>query len=284
MTTLAVDLGGTRLKAGRLVDGVPVDVVACEHGGDWLPALREVVRQAAADEVALCVPGIVGGGRVRSLPGKLPGIDGADLAGLLGVRVPVLVNDAVGYGIGEAVRGAGEGLSRVLVVTLGTGVGVAVVEDGEPLGRGPLGAGVLGGQLPLSGGGLRDTAGRDTAGRTGTIEALCRADALVAHVPGADGVAAAYDALMSENPAAVQGFSRFRADLVRALTALCLAHAPDAVVVGGGAARPSLLTGVEAAVRDGLWPGQSVVVRVAVLGDAAALHGLGELVRARVGA
>ena len=253
---LAVDLGGTRLKAGRLVDGIPVGVGVLEHGGQWLEALRSVVADAAADEVALCVPGIVGDGRVLALPGKLPGIEGVDLADLLGVRLSVLVNDAVAYGLGEALHGAGDGFSRVLVVTLGTGVGVAVIEDGEPLGRGPLGAGVLGGQIPIGGSG-----GVDTSGRTGTIEALCRADALEAH-----------------------GLPRYRADLVRALAALCLAHAPDCVVVGGGAARPELLTGLEEELRSALWPGQSVAVRLAVLGDAAALHGLGELARAQVGA
>lgn len=256
MTTLAADLGGTRLKAGLLVDGAPVDVAVVEHGRDWLPALRAAVASSGADELALCVPGVVDGGRVVSLPGKLPGLENADLAVLLGLRVGMLVNDAVAYGVGEAVRGAGAGLSRVVVVTLGTGVGVAVIEDGEPLGRGPLGAGILGGQLPLGG-----DDGVDTAGRAGTIEALCRADALAAH-----------------------GIDAYRADLVRALTALCLAHAPDGVVVGGGAARPGLLDGVEARVRAGLWPGQSVVVRAAALGDAAALHGLGVLARAPVGA
>lgn len=253
---VAVDLGGTRLKAGRLVDGVPLGVRAVEHGGQWLAALRSVVADAAADDVALCVPGIVDDGRVLSLPGKLDGIEGVDLAELLGVRLPVLVNDAVAYGLGEALHGAGEGCSRVLVVTLGTGVGVAVIEDGEPLGRGPLGAGVLGGQIPIGGSG-----GIDTSGRIGTIEALCRASAVDAH-----------------------GVPRYRANLVRALTALCFAHAPDCVVVGGGAARPELLTGVEEELRSALWPGQTVAVRAAALGDAAALHGLGELARAQVGA
>lgn len=255
MNTLAADLGGTRLKAGLLVDGAPTDVAVVDHGGEWLPALRSALVSSGADELALCVPGIVDGGRVVALPGKLPGLENASLTGLLGVRVGVVVNDAVAYGVGEAVRGAGVGLSRVVVVTLGTGVGVVVIEDGSPLGRGPLGGGILGGQLPLGGGGV------DSTGRAGTIEALCRADALTAH-----------------------GIDVYRADLVRALTALCLAHAPDGMVVGGGAAQPGLLDGVEEQVRAGLWPGQSVVVRVAALGDAAGLHGLAVLAAARVDA
>ena len=246
MTPLLVDLGGTRMKTSA---GPPV-----EHGGDWLPAVRAAVAAADAEEVALCVPGIVDGGRVVSLPGKLPGIVGADLPALLDVPVRVLTNDAHAYGLGEAVSGAGRGFSRVVVVTLGTGVGVAVLEDGAVLGRGPFGGGLLGGQLPIAA-----TGGVDTAGRNGTIEALCRADALE-----------------------LSGMSQYRADLVRALTALALAHAPDCIVVGGGAAGPQLLEGVQQAVQAGLWPGQSVEVRLAELGDAAALHGLAALLRTPV--
>lgn len=271
--TLLVDLGGTRLKAG--LAGSP-DVLAAEHGGDWLAALRAVVGQLAADDLALCVPGIVDGGIVTTLPGKLPGIAGADLQALLEVPVPVVVNDAIAYGVGEATAGAGRGDTRVVVVTLGTGVGVAVVEEGRPLGKGPLGGGLLGGQLVIGTGGV------DTSGRGGTFEALCSASALVDAVPGAGDVGAAYDALAAGDPAAVQGFSAFRSCLVQGLTALSLAHAPSCVVVGGGAAQPGLLDGVEQALAGGLWAGQSVTVRAGELGDRAALAGLAALLPARV--
>lgn len=276
---IAVDLGGTRLKAALLAGTGVGEVIAVEHGGAWLAALRSVVQRFSAVEVALCVPGIVADGRVVSLPGKLEGIENAALGELLGVRVPVLVNDAIAYGLGEACAGAGRGASRIVVVTLGTGVGVAVVEDGAVLGRGPLGGGVLGGQLPLVA-----TGGADTAGRSGTFEALCRADALVAAVPEAVDVASAYALVSASGPDAAPGFSAYRAALVRGLTALALAHAPERIVVGGGAARPPLMDGLEPAVQAGLWPGQSVEVRLAERGDAAALHGLAALLRAQVSA
>lgn len=242
MTTLLADLGGTRLKAGL----APQDVVAVEHGGDWAGAVRAAVQRTGADEVALAVPGIVDRGRVVALPGKLPGLEGADLEQVLGVRVGVLLNDALAYGIGEATAGAGAGHDRVVVVTLGTGVGVAVLQDGAPLGRGPFGGGLLGGQLPLGAG-------------TATFESACRAAALER-----------------------DGLQDYRASLVRGLTALCLAHAPDCVVVGGGGARSDLLDGVQEAVTAGLWPGQSVQVRLGRLGDAAALVGLQTRTRTQV--
>lgn len=277
-TTLAIDLGGTRLKAACLVEGVPAQVHAVEHGGRWQEAVRAAAARAGADEIALCVPGLVDGGRVVALPGKLPGIEHLDLAAALALPVTVLVNDAVAYGIGEAACGAGVGHSRVVVVTVGTGVGVAVIEDGQALGRGPLGGGLLGGQLVIG----VDGDATDTSGRSGTFEAACRADSLVSAVPGAADVADAYARLAAAEPAAVQGFAAYRASLVRGLTALALAHAPSCLVVGGGGAQQGLLDGVQEALDAGLWAGQAVEVRPALLGDAAALTGLGVLLRGRV--
>lgn len=264
MTVLAFDLGGTRLKSAVLTGGVPGPVTAVTHGGAWQAALRAACDGATA--VALCVPGVVASGRVVSLPGKLPGIENADLSALLGLPVLLVVNDAIAYGVGAA-----PGPGRSVVVTLGTGVGCAVVEDGRPLGRGPLGGGVLGGQLLIG----EESGPIDTSGAQGTFEARCRADSLVASVPGAADVAAAYALVASGDPAALQGFSDYRSWLVRGLAALCLAHAPDSVVVGGGAARAELLEGLD--LRSHLWHGQSVVLRLDPLGDAAALHGLGRM-------
>lgn len=266
MTIVAVDLGGTRLKSAVLTGGMPGQVTAVTHGGEWLAALRAA--SAGASAVALCVPGVVSDGRVVSLPGKLPGIENADLEELLGVPVLLVVNDAIAYGVGAA-----SGPARSVVVTLGTGIGCAVVEDGRPLGRGPFGGGVLGGQIVIGEG----SGPVDTAGARGTFEARCRADSLVASVPGAVDVASAYALVASGDPAAVQGFSEYRAWLVRGLATLCLAHAPECVVVGGGAARPELLEGLERDLRAHLWHGQSVVLRLDEPGDAAALRGLGLL-------
>jgi glucokinase len=285
VTVVLADLGGTRLKAGRLgtvehVADHPVEHVV-EHGGDWRGALREALRVLGGSELALSVPGLVDGGRVRSLPGKLPGLQDTDLAAAVGVPVVLLVNDAVAHAVGEALAGAGRGAGRVVAVTIGTGIGVAVVEDGCPLGRGPFGAGVLGGALPLPGpvdGPL------DSAGRAGTFEARCQAASLVAAVPGAFDVTSAYALVEAGDPAAAQGLSDYRRWLSRGLGALCAAHAPEVVVVGGGAAQAALLDGLEGLVRETLWPGQSVDVRPAELGDAAALVGLHLLRRTAVAA
>ena len=280
MTDLAVDLGGTRLKAGRLEDGelAEAELLTLEHGGSWRPALEKAKEHfGPVDGVGLCVPGIVDDNRVLALPGKLRGIEGADLAAAFGL--PTLVfNDALAYGVGEAARGAGRGHQRVVTVTIGTGVGVAVVEDGAPLGRGPLGGGLLGGQIPLPG---RAGGPLDSSGRAGTFEARCQASSLLTEIPIASDLVEAYRLLDNGDAAAVAGFERYRSWLVTGLTALALAYAPSVIVVGGGAAQPQLLEGVEEALASNLWRGQSVEVRPAQLGDSAALAGLGVLLQRR---
>lgn len=282
---LAIDLGGTRVKAAVLADRTPGAVVVVDHGGagleEALLCVAQLVEQLAPQgcaRVAMCVPGLVDDdGRVVALPGKLDGAVGADLVGWLerhtGGRA-VVVNDAIAYGIGEAADEPG----RTVVMTIGTGVGTAVLEAGRPLGRGPLGGGQLSGQLPLTADGPRDT-----SGRAGTVEAWCRASRITDEVRAAgcdvDDVPSAYAAAAAGDPLAQQGFAAYRGWLARGIAALCLAHAPDTVIVGGGPVRPDglLLDGLAELVDPLLWSGQEVVVRAARHGDAAALVGLAVL-------
>ena len=284
---LAIDLGGTRIKAAVVEDGRPGQVLAVEHGATTIDeafaCVAEVVERlvpGGCDAVGMCIPGLVDEGRVVALPGKLEGAVGADLIGwlegLTGGRAMV-VNDAIAYGVGEARDHDG----RVVVMTLGTGVGTCVVEDGQPLGRGTLGGGTLGGQLPLT-----DSGPTDSNGRAGTIEAWCRASRLLDEVraAGADvaDVPAAYDAAAAGNPAALAGMAAYRGWLARGIAALCLAYGPSTVVVGGGPVRSDglLLEGLAGLVEPLLWPGQRVRVEAAAHGDAAALVGLATLVEA----
>ena len=289
---LALDLGGTRLKAG-LVDGATAQVHAAttaptkDLDGD---AALELLRRMATElldgqrvaGIGVCVPGVVDGGRIVSLPGKFPGIVNRDIgAGLAQAGMPVtVVNDAIAYGAGEAVYGAGAGHQRVVVMTVGTGVGVCVLEDGQPLGRGPLGGGILSGQLPL---GVPDQGARDTSGNSGTVEAVCRAAALVAEATGrgstATDVRTVYDRAASGEAAAVAAVEHYRWWLSRGIVALSHAHTPSRVVLGGGpmTAGNPVLPGLQECVDAQLWPGYRVEVALAALGDHAALVGLAHL-------
>lgn len=160
---IGIDLGGTRVKAAAFDrNGVVLhEAVQPTHDGikgadgkpAWAGAVRAVVAEmettlgARAEGVGLAAPGLVAKDQ-RSIayqPGKLEGLEGFDWTRYLEreVLVPVL-NDAHAALLGEAWRGAAAGRKDVVMLTLGTGVGGAVLADGRLL-RGHLGrAGHLG--------------------------------------------------------------------------------------------------------------------------------------------
>jgi len=288
----AFDVGGTRMKVGVVVDGVVERLEPRATSGlDGRAVVQmlavtagEIASDGGLDAVGVAVPGIVDDGRVVVLPGKLPGLVGLDIAGALAeeAQAPVLlVNDAIAAGVGEATAGAGVGHHRVVVMTIGTGIGVAVVEAGRPVGAGPWGGGLMGGHIPIA---APHEGPYDSNGGRGTIEALCAAERLMdaAHAAGCD--AADVPALLarwsSGDEAARRAVAAYRTSLEQALVALAHAHTPSVIVVAGGPVSTSpgwLLDGMTEAVSRRLWQDQHCAVVPAALGDAAALVGLATL-------
>jgi glucokinase len=288
---LSLDVGGTRVKAGLVEDTNVFDERTVDVGKTFeatLEKIRSVGRDVSAGRklpgAGMCVPGLVDErGIVVSLPGKHSGIEGYDLPGFLRDEFggkAVVVNDAVAYAVGEALAGAGVGFPRVVVMTIGTGVGVTVVESGRPLGAGELGGGILGGHIPIS---ERTEGYLDTNGRPDTLEALCLAGRIVDYANDAGGsyttVTEVYEGFQRGESAAREGATRYREHLIRGLVAVAHAHAPDAIVVGGGPLTPGnpLLDGVEGAINQRLFGSFKVELRRAELGDTAALIGVARL-------
>ena len=149
---LGIDLGGTGLRRGVVaVDGSVEDLRSVRHGGfshpmEAVERIAAVVDEATAkhgpfDAVGLGVAAWVerGTGFVTRAP-NLGWID-VPFGELLRrrLKMPVAVhNDLKAIAWGEYRFGAGAGASTLLVVFVGTGVGAAVVADGQLLlgGRG----------------------------------------------------------------------------------------------------------------------------------------------------
>ena len=135
--TLAIDIGGTRLKAGILDAGGamvkgPSRTNTPHPGGPdvVLATLMELVRPLGSfDRVSVGFPGVVRGGRTLTAPNLGTSVwHDFPLAAELGTRLgkPARVlNDASVQGLGVI---SGEGLE--CVITLGTGFGFALFEDG----------------------------------------------------------------------------------------------------------------------------------------------------------
>ena len=138
--TLAIDVGGTRLKAGLLdpAGGLVgerqrVDTPHPSPPDAVVPLLADLAAKLPGfDRISVGFPGVVHDGVVRTAPNLgTPAWAGYDLAGALRLRLgkPVRVlNDASVQGLGVI---AGRGLE--CVITLGTGFGFALYQDGKLL-------------------------------------------------------------------------------------------------------------------------------------------------------
>jgi glucokinase len=157
MTSVGLDIGGTNLKAiafsskGQIV--AEETTATDDDGSDkWLVRTRELIGSAlknlpASTPVGVAAPGLAARDKscIVSMPGRLNGLEGLNWQKWLGLDLPVpVLNDAHAALLGENWIGAAKGCSNVVLLTLGTGVGGAVMIDGRLL-QGHLGrAGHLG--------------------------------------------------------------------------------------------------------------------------------------------
>jgi polyphosphate glucokinase len=138
VNTLAIDIGGSGLKAmvldpqgAPLCDRARVDTPVGATPDEIVAALSELVRGLPAyDRVAAGFPGMVRDGLVRTAPNLgHDGWRGFDLAAALATALgkPTRVaNDADVQGL-AAIRGQGV----EMVITLGTGFGTALYDNGR---------------------------------------------------------------------------------------------------------------------------------------------------------
>jgi len=147
---VAVDRTGAVLCEVRLPTPRPAGGRGRQGGargqvpGAWLAdAVLEVVATlgreaggvAAGVPVGVGVPGVVDSRRNLRIAPNLSGAQGADLRALLARALPgtaaVVDNDANLAGLAEHALGAARGAPSVLLVTLGTGIGGAVISGGR---------------------------------------------------------------------------------------------------------------------------------------------------------
>jgi len=139
---LSLDLGGTNLRAAVAYVDHPADLIML---GKW-PAptsvegfvrlVRELYNGAAFSQcpegIGITVPGLVEGTRCQWVP-NLPHLDGVDLAEALdSMGSPVVAaNDAQLALLAEAVLGRAREIENALLLSLGTGIGSAVLAAGR---------------------------------------------------------------------------------------------------------------------------------------------------------
>jgi glucokinase len=143
---IGIDLGGTNVRAGAVTaDG---ELLACQD----TPIEAHLGPQIGVEKIAGLITRVAEqvGGRVQAIgigstgpidrdlgaiqnPYTLPTWENVDIVRLLRERfhVPATIeNDADAAALGESWMGAGRGLQRLLLVTVGTGVGTAFILNG----------------------------------------------------------------------------------------------------------------------------------------------------------
>lgn len=140
---IGVDLGGTRIKTVA-VDGkgglLYQEYTPTNDGYEnWKQTIQSSIEQARNNlglnnyVVGISAPGIpdVRNTIIEFMPGRLQGLENFDWSGYLDKTTWVL-NDAVAALMAEATLGSAREKKNVVMLTLGTGVGGAILIDGKP--------------------------------------------------------------------------------------------------------------------------------------------------------
>lgn len=285
---IGIDLGGTAIKLGRfLQDGTCVHSLTVATPQPATPtAVLEVIMQAitclcstANSPLAIGIgtPGPVdASGRIARVAINLAGWHDVPLADWLEAKIgcpTVLANDANCAGLGEAWLGAGSRFQNLILLTLGTGVGGAIILDGK-LFTGHQGAA---GELGLIT--LNPQGPACNSGNQGSLEQYASVQAIrrrTGKEPAELGAMA-----RSGDKLAVEFWESYGRDLGTGLASLIYILTPEAVVVGGGVSAsaefflPSALAEIERRVLPSSRNGLQLLV--AELGNQAGMVGAAKL-------
>ncbi|MBV9127890.1 MAG: ROK family protein [Verrucomicrobia bacterium] len=242
---IGVDIGGTHIKmAAFSSDGEMLATWHRETGDkptEGVPAFAETVRQmlrevAAPDgRIGIAAPGVAAkdGRAIAFQAGKMHGIEGLDWTELLKRQhvVPVL-NDAHAALLGELWRGAAVGARDAILLTLGTGVGGAILSDGRLLTGATGRAGHLG---HVS---IADSDDRSIFNTPGSLEWTMGNYSVGQRSGGRFSTARELvEAHLSGDTAASELWLNSVRSLARAITSFINILDPEVVIIGGGIAK-----------------------------------------------
>ena len=294
-----IDIGGTNVKSG-IVDLATNEVLAScdfptirDSEQAFLESLADAIVELSAQAGTPRAAGISIGSYVFS-DGSIDGMSsfvpflthGYPLAERIGgaLDLPVRVdNDARLICLAEARDGAGQGFSRVLTLTLGTGIGVGLCEDGRPFGGEPFIH--LAGHVKVRTGGEYPCLDADPCycGMEGCFESTCSGTSLQAYVHDRLGTDVSNKEMFERDAAgdaaAAEIVSWYLDMLARALNQYVYLYCPDVIVIGGGVAKG--LERYESDLNDRLvaevYEGQRTVVRITDLKEDSGILGAASL-------
>lgn len=279
---IAVDLGGTHMRSALITTGGEVTrphrvatPIGDPHPDRLVELLWEAARESGAEEAVLGLPGRVNyaEGTLEYAPhlphAWLNELSRGNLAERTGLRVHI-VNDAELAAAGEAVFGAGSGFSDMVYMTISTGIGAGVVQNGRLVhGRR---------SMPEPGHTIVDADGFESGGLA-FMEDFASGTAMAerARALGLGDLASdVLDGLRRGDPRAEEIWHRALGTIRVAVYNMALWFSPDVVVIGGGVGlnAPRLVEDLSDWLHEHPPPGlPGMRVERAALGDDAGLVG-----------
>jgi glucokinase len=284
---IGIDLGGTAIKLGRFTeDGNCLQSLTVATPQ---PATPEAVIMEMVDAIAQIDPdnqtiaigvGTPGPadvtGRIAKVAINLAGWHDVPLANWLEAKTgkpTILANDANCAGLGEAWLGAGRNFQNLILLTLGTGVGGAIILDGK-LFVGHQGAGAELGLITLNPDGPMCGSGNQ-----GSLEQY----ACISAIRRRTGKEPAELGKLAQNgdAEALTFWQEYGRDLGIGLTSLIYVLTPQAVIIGGGvgASFEFFLPSMQAEIEKRVLPTSRLGLQIlpAELGNSAGMVGAAKL-------
>lgn len=225
---LAIDLGGTNIRIGQVVDGVIVARRAIAYPAKdsynevmlQLGTLIDSMMTSEVDGIGIGVPSVVDSKRgIVYNATNIPSWKEVHLKEILEQKHSVCVsvnNDANCFALGEKLFGEGASFQNLVGLTLGTGVGAGIIIDGQLYNGRNTGAGEIG-SLPY---------------QDADFEHYCSSDFFTKYY-GLTGKEAALKAAHGDTEALGiwEMFGRHLGELIKAIL---FTYDPEMIVIGGG--------------------------------------------------
>ncbi|ACK67611.1 ROK family protein [Rippkaea orientalis PCC 8801] len=239
-SVIGIDLGGTAIKLGQfLQDGTCLNSLTVSTPQPATPkavlksivdAVKEINSNQDCLAIGLGTPGPADEtGRIAKVAINLSGWQDVPLADWLEAETELpttIANDANCAGLGEAWLGAGKNVKNLILLTLGTGVGGAIILNGH-LFTGRLGAAAELGLITLNFDGPPCNSGNQ-----GSLEQYASIGA-IRRMTGKD--PAELGALAAKgNREALEFWKDYGCLLGAGLASLIYVLTPEAIIIGGG--------------------------------------------------
>ena len=302
---VGIDLGGTIVRAGAFdsqgkllaVQETPIEAKRGPEFG--LRKIQELIDQVLAESVAKSLIGIGIGctGPIDAVQGTvnnpftLPTWENVPIVAWMqkAFHVPVtLENDANVAALGEYWQGAGRTAKRLYAVTVGTGIGTALIVDGQVY-RGLDGSHPEGGHMILD-----PTGPACYCGARGCWESLCAGPAIERQARAADVTGSVLIEMASGDPEKITArmvfeaartgdrvacsiVERFSAYFAQGILNIAILFVPEVIVLSGGVMRSLdlLMPRLQQTLRayTAIIPGDHVQIMPAQLGYYAGIYG-----------